>query len=97
MAQVLTEILFIDNKADSDHLKSEEFLESAARGHVKGLERAFKLKRVQKQPKAPNEQQETTSGELYRVQVGAFKEKANADKLGQELKEKGYSVHIVNK
>ena len=97
MAAVLTEILFIDNKADSDRLKSEEFLESAARGHVNGLERAFKLKRVQTQPKAPNEQQETISGALYRVQVGAFKEKANADKLGQELKEKGYSAHIVYK
>lgn len=35
-----------------------------------------------------------TSG-LYKVQVGAFKEKTNADKLAEELKRKGYSVYIV--
>ena len=37
MPAVLTEILFIDNAKDSDLLKSEEFLERAARGHVNGL------------------------------------------------------------
>lgn len=33
--------------------------------------------------------------ELYRVQVGAFKNKENAEKLLAELKEKGYSGFIV--
>ena len=32
---------------------------------------------------------------LYRVQVGAFSKKANADKLADELKKKGYSVYVV--
>lgn len=37
----------------------------------------------------------TSSDKLYRVQVGAFKERANADKLANELKSKGYSTYIV--
>ena len=30
----------------------------------------------------------------YRVQVGAFREKANADRLCAELQEKGYSAYV---
>lgn len=37
----------------------------------------------------------TSSDKLYRVQVGAFKEKANAEKLANELKQKGYNTIIV--
>ncbi len=36
-----------------------------------------------------------TAGKLYRVQVGAFKKKANAEKLVKELKAKGYQAVIV--
>lgn len=36
-----------------------------------------------------------SSGTLYRVQVGAFSVKANAEKLAAELKAKGYSTIIV--
>lgn len=38
--------------------------------------------------------QPTPSKKLYRVQVGAFKKKGNADKLAEELKSKGYDVYI---
>ena len=34
------------------------------------------------------------TGKLYRVQVGAFKKKGNADNLAKKLKEKGYDVII---
>jgi N-acetylmuramoyl-L-alanine amidase len=37
----------------------------------------------------------TPTNELYRVQVGAFSVKNNADKLAAELKSKGYSVIVV--
>ena len=36
-----------------------------------------------------------TTGKLYRVQVGAFKKKANAEKFVKELKAKGYKAVIV--
>lgn len=35
------------------------------------------------------------SGKLFKVQVGAFGEKANAERLAKELQGKGYPVHIV--
>ena len=35
-----------------------------------------------------------SSGKLYRVQVGAFSSKANAEKLAKELQSKGYSTII---
>ena len=41
-----------------------------------------------------NEKQNTTE-KLYKVQVGAFREKANAERLANELKSKGYSTYIV--
>ena len=94
MPAVLTEILFIDSVKDSSLLKNEEFLEKAARGHVNGLERAFKLKRVQTQPKV-DKVAETAPEELYRVQVGAFRERENAENLAKELNEKGFQTYIV--
>lgn len=36
----------------------------------------------------------SSGGKLYRVQVGAFSSKANAEKLAKELKAKGYSTII---
>lgn len=38
---------------------------------------------------------EPKGGKLYKVQVGAFGEKENADRLAKELNGKGYSVYIV--
>jgi hypothetical protein len=35
------------------------------------------------------------NAELYKVQVGAFSKKGNAEKLAQELKGKGYQTYIV--
>lgn len=37
----------------------------------------------------------TTKKKLYKVQVGAFSNKSNAERLAQELKGKGYSTMIV--
>lgn len=43
---------------------------------------------------APKPAQNQTTGKIYRVQVGAFSTKSNADKLAAELKAKGYSVVV---
>ena len=37
----------------------------------------------------------STSGKTYRVQVGAFSVKSNAEKLAKELKSKGYDAIVV--
>ena len=43
---------------------------------------------------APKPTPESGGDVWYRVQVGAFREKANADRLCAELKEKGYSAFV---
>jgi len=83
MTAILTENLFISNASDASHLKDDAFLEKLARGHVTGLEKFIGLKKSQQPPDpAPN-------GKLYRVQVGAFSDKGNADKLLKDLQAKG--------
>jgi N-acetylmuramoyl-L-alanine amidase len=93
MPALLTENLFIDNANDAVKLKSDQFLQQIAYGHVIGLEKAFGLKKkakqqVQSQPKASDKK-------LYRVQVGAFTDPDNAKRLAEELKKKGYPAIIV--
>lgn len=42
------------------------------------------------------EDMDTTTGPLYKVQVGAFRNRSNASRVAMSLKEKGYDVFIVN-
>ncbi|UYL94093.1 N-acetylmuramoyl-L-alanine amidase [Geobacillus phage vB_GthS_PK5.1] len=92
MPAILTENLFIDNKTDAAKLKSEQFLLQVAYGHVQGIVKAFGLKKKAQ----PQPQQKTSTGKLYRVQVGAFANRENAERLAEELKKKGYPVIIKN-
>jgi len=43
---------------------------------------------------AVDDKEAKMNSKLYRVQVGAFANKANADKLCNELKSKGYSAFV---
>jgi N-acetylmuramoyl-L-alanine amidase len=81
MAAVLTENGFIDNANDAAMLKSLSFLNNIARGHANGIARAFHL------TKKPTS--------LYRVQIGAFSVKSNADKLAAEAKSKGFDAIVL--
>ncbi|KMY59961.1 cell wall hydrolase [Geobacillus stearothermophilus] len=91
MPAILTENLFIDNANDAAKLKSEQFLQQVAYGHVQGIVKAFGLKKkVNSQP-----EQKPPGGKLYRVQVGAFANRENAERLAEELKKKGYPVYIA--
>lgn len=74
-------------------LKSEQFLLQVAHGHVQGIVKAFGLKKKAKQQPPP--QQKTSDKKLYRVQVGAFANRENAEQLAEELKKKGYPAIIV--
>ncbi|MGG3804851.1 N-acetylmuramoyl-L-alanine amidase [Metabacillus fastidiosus] len=80
MPAILTENGFIDTAADANKLKDSSFIEKLARGHVNGIARAFQLKRKQTIPNPST---------LYKVQIGAFKERANAESLAAEAKAKG--------
>ncbi|BDG47748.1 hypothetical protein PspKH34_23090 [Parageobacillus sp. KH3-4] len=91
MSAILTENLFIDNANDAAKLKSEQSLQQIAYGHVQGIVKAFGLKK--KANSTPSQPQQ--DGKLYRVQVGAFADRNNAEKLAEELKKKGYPAIIV--
>ncbi|MDG3043687.1 N-acetylmuramoyl-L-alanine amidase [Bacillus sp. B6(2022)] len=80
MSAILTENGFIDTVADANKLRNATFLQGIARAHATGLEKALQLK------KASN---------LYKVQAGAFKVKANADELAATLRSKGFEALVV--
>lgn len=84
MPALLTENGFIDTVADANKLKTSSFIQSLARGHANGLEQAFNLKK-------------TSSLGLYKVQIGAFKVKANADSLASKAEAKGFDSIVLLK
>lgn len=91
MTAVLCECAFVDNKKDIAIIdtvaEQKAFGVAYAKAILEYLGIAYKAPAAAK-PAA------STSGKLYRVQVGAYKEKANADKLVAELKVKGYSAIV---
>lgn len=89
MPAILTESGFIDNNGDAAKLKQSAFIDKIALGHVNGLIKIFGLNQKVSVPKPQ------PTGKLYRVQVGAFANKTNAEKLAAELKSKGYPTIVV--
>ncbi|AKO93243.1 N-acetylmuramoyl-L-alanine amidase [Priestia filamentosa] len=82
MPAILTENGFIDNVNDVAKLRNASFITSIARGHVNGLARAFNLQRKQQ-------------ASLFKVQIGAFSSRENAERLASEAKTKGFSSFIA--
>lgn len=87
MVAVLCECAFIDNDTDNNIIdtvaEQKKFGVAYAKAILEYLGITYK------------EPVKNTKSELYRVQVGAFSVKANADKLVEELKVKGYNPFIV--
>jgi N-acetylmuramoyl-L-alanine amidase len=83
MPALLTENGFIDNVNDANKLKSSSFITNIARGHANGLARAFNLT---KKPTI-----------LFKVQIGAFSNKSNADTLASEARSKGFDAIVLLK
>lgn len=89
MQAALVETLFIDTASDAAQLKNAAFLEEMAQAYAKGVADVVGAKRTVKP-----EPQPTTSGKLYRVQVGGFESKENAEKLEAQLKKAGFPAFI---
>ena len=81
----LMECGFITNATDVKLFNSR--MDDIARGILQ----AFGLSAVGASASAKTE----AADKIYRVQVGAFKSKGNAEKLVKELKTKGYQAIIV--
>lgn len=84
MPAILTENLFIDHANDAAKLRDPAFLTRVARGHVNGLAQAFNLQR-----------NSGGNGTIYRVQAGAFSQRANAEALQARLQADGYEALII--
>lgn len=87
MPAMLVETLFIDNVNDAKILKNQNFINDISRAYATGIAKALGLK---EKPKSQPKQ----TGKLYKVQVGAFSKRENAEKLLKELKAKGYDAII---
>ena len=87
---IIVECAFVDNSKDIaiiDTAAEQKAMGAAiAKGILKTLNIAYK-----EEASAPV----VDNGKLYRVQVGAFKSKENAEKLQQQLKTAGYDTFIV--
>lgn len=86
MPAVLLELGFMDSSTDVPIILTEKFADQCAAAIVKVLVKRGGLK--QKAAEQP-------SSKIYRVQVGAFKEKANAEALKKKLEAAGYDAFIV--
>lgn len=91
MVAILCECAFIDNDKDNDIIdtvaEQKAFGVAYAKAILRYLGIAYKSQ-------SSSDGSGSSSGALYRLQVGAFGSKENAEKLAAELKAKGYSVVI---
>ena len=88
---VIVECAFVDNKTDIKIIdttaEQKKMGVAIAKGILKTLGIAYKTQATVLNDKP--------SGKTYKVQVGAFANKSNAEKLKKELKSKGYNAVIV--
>ena len=102
MPAVLVECGFMTNKEEAKLLKDEGYRARCASAIVEALVAQFKLKPKQA-PAAtkpttttkPTTPTKPTGNTLFKVQVGAFANRDNAERLKKELESKGYEVIIV--
>jgi N-acetylmuramoyl-L-alanine amidase len=88
MTSILTENGFISNVADAKKLKDSAFLQRLADGHVIGIAEYLGLK------KKPVKEQPITRT-LYRVQVGAFANKDNAESFLKKVQDEGFKDSYI--
>jgi N-acetylmuramoyl-L-alanine amidase len=92
MPAVLVETLFIDTKKDANLLKNANFIEDISQAYAKGIADIFGAKR--KSTPKPQPKPSSPKGTIYRVQVGAFKSKANAQALEKKVEAKGFDAFV---
>lgn len=89
MASCLLELGFMTNSADNDRF--DLYFNEYAVAITRGL---CKIVGVEYKEPVPDVVTPITEPRIYRVQVGAFSVKANAEKLAAELKTKGYQAFV---
>jgi len=85
MTAILCECGFMTNKEEAALLQTSSFRLTCAKAIVDAIVKYYQLTKTKS----------TRSSSLYKVQVGAFSNKQNAEALAKELKSKGYDTLIV--
>jgi N-acetylmuramoyl-L-alanine amidase len=85
---VIVECAFIDNKKDIEIIDTAAEQKAMGIAIAKGILKTLGIAYVE-------EKKTETSGKIYRVQVGAFKERANAEGMQKRLIDSGYDAIIV--
>ncbi|GHI00984.1 N-acetylmuramoyl-L-alanine amidase [Neobacillus kokaensis] len=85
----LVEFLFMDSRSDINKLRNEKLLKQTGEAVAKELAEHFKLKKKQEPKPSP------IPDKLHKVQIGAFKERANAESLAKKAKSKGFDTFVV--
>ena len=91
MVPVLAETNFHDNPATAQWIISSK--PAIARAYVNALVRSFDLKRKSEEIIVYNEAAQADK-KFYRVQVGAYSKKENAEDMNRKLKELGIEAYI---
>ena len=94
MTAVLVECCFLSSPEDMSKFDADKMAKAIYDGISKTFPAVEKPKEV-KNPVDKNPSGQPGNEKFYRVQVGAFKEKTNAEKLAAELKNKGYPAIVV--
>lgn len=85
---VLSEFAFLDNTEDRLLVDSEEDLKKEGEAIGKAVKEFLNLKEVTAKPEIPSEENRV----LYRIQIGAFKLKANAESYVEYVKRRGFDA-----
>lgn len=91
MPAILTENGFMDNKREALLMLDKNFQKEVAQEHAKGICDYFGKSYVPE----PKPITKASSGKLYKVQVGAFSSKENAEKFAEKVKKEGFNTYIV--
>ncbi len=88
---IITEGVFVDNVADTAQADTDSECNAFGEAYAKGILTYLGVEYVDRG------NTDNINGTLYCVQVGAFKDKANAENLAKELNGKGYETYITTK
>ena len=88
MPAVLLECGFMDSATDVPIILTDDFADKVATACVEVIVKRGNL------TKKVIEEEKTTSNKIYRVQVGAYSKKANAEAMVKKLKADGYDAII---
>lgn len=94
MPAVLTELAFVSNPEEERLLASVAYQEKCALAIAKGIGKFIGVDIVQQAPQP--EPAQAPDNVIYKVQVGAFAQRENAERLAAELRSKGYNTYIVS-